>query len=119
MKKFNKNMTDDEFLQELKQLDTTEVIEAFNKINESSYEIHYAGDFIEMLSCGEDIRYLLELQSALPCKNLYDYDYILTGDYYADTNADDDIFDLLDDDSNINWLDCKDELIEYLMKEDI
>lgn len=112
-------MTDDEFLQELKQLDTTEAIEAFNEINKDSYEIHDASEFIGMLSCGDDIRYLLELQSALPGKLLYDYDYILTGIYYADTNVDDDIFDLLDDDSNIDWLDFKDELIEYLMKEDI
>lgn len=119
MKKFNKNMTDDEFLQELKQLDTTEAIEAFNEINESSYEIHYASDFIEMLSCGEDIRYLLELQSALPGKNLYDYQYILTGDYYADTNASDDIFDLLEDSFDNGWLDFKDELIEHFTKEDI
>lgn len=116
MTKFNKNMTDDEFLQELHQLNTTEVIEAFNEINEGSYEIHDASEFIGALSCGDDIRYLLELQRDLPDKNLYDYDYILTGDYYVDTNASDDIFDLLDEMVDNGWLDFKDELIEYFSK---
>lgn len=119
MTEFNKTMTDDEFLQELHQLDTMELMEAFNEINEGSYQIYESSDLIGMLSCGDDIRYLLELQRNLPDKNLCDYDYILTGDYYVDTNASDDIFDLLDDDSNIDWLDFKDELIEYFIRDDI
>lgn len=113
MTKFNKTMTDDEFLQELNLMDTNEVIEAFNQINDGSYEIHDASEFIGALACSEDIRYLLELQSALPGKNLYDYDYILTGIYYSDTNASDDIFKLLDEMFDNGWLDFKDELIEY------
>lgn len=113
MTKFNKGMTDDEFLYELHRLNTTEVIEAFNEINEGSYEIHDASEFIGMLSCGDDIRYLLELQRDLPDKNLYDYDYILTGTYDFETYASDDIFDLLDERFIGGWLEFKDELIEY------
>lgn len=119
MTKFNKTMTDDEFLQELHLMDPTKVIEAFNEVNIGSYEINEAGELIGELSYSEDIRYLLELQSALPDKILCDYDYILTGIYYNETNASDDIFELIEDTFKGGWLYFKDELIEYFSKKEL
>ena len=114
MTKFNKTMTDDEFLQALHQLDTMELIEAFNEINdEDSYKIYYAREFIDMVSDSDDIRILLELQRDLPDKNIYDYDYIITGPYYFQTDVSNDIFDLLNENFDNGWLEFKDELIEY------
>lgn len=117
MAEFNKKMSDDEFLEELNLLNTDDLIEAFNEVNEGSYEIHNASELIEELSCSDDVRYLLELQSALPDKILCDYDYILTGIYYSDTNVSDNIHELLDETFRDGWLEFKDELIEYFTEE--
>ena len=106
MLKFNKNMTDYEFLTMLDLLYEGDLIIAMGTVA-PEMTIEETDDFV--YNSTDDIPLLLKYQSILN-ETITDYKYIKTGLYYNQTAVADNVFDLF---SNSDWLSYKEELIEY------
>lgn len=106
MTEFNKNMTDEKFLNMLENIDDYDLIEAMHEV---APELNIEETDMLVDSLQDDIPTLLDYQSNLD-EVITDYRFIKTGTYYYEITVADTVFELLDDS---DWLWYKDELIEW------
>ena len=111
MTKFNKSMTDVEFLTMLETLDDYDLLTAMHEVT-PQYTIECTDTLVDSLM--DDIPTLLDYQSKLN-ENITNYKYIEIGIYYDQIAIADTVFELFDD---LDWLWYKDRLIEWFNDED-
>lgn len=106
MTKFNKSMTDEEFLTMLENVNDYDLITAMQEV---APELKIEDTDVLVDSLQDDIPTLLDYQSNLD-EIITNYKFIKTGIYYYELTVADTVFELLDDS---DWLWYKDELIEW------